>query len=134
MRRSILLTSILSVLLVSCAPQPPEVDSLLSGVWRNDTEKLDYHFGKRTGVTGYLEVIGERGSVHELECSYSTDAESIENRTIGVWFLCPQPDWPGYAEMHEFIYDGEYKSFVDTMYIQGIPSRRFDGHFKKITP
>ena len=116
--------------LVGCST-PPTPEALISGVWKNDAEKLDYHFGPEDA----LEVVGADGSVHSLPCTFSIqENENLNDWTASVWFNCPQSDWPGYAELHEFIFSEDYKSFTDTMYIQGIPSKRYEGSFVRATP
>jgi len=128
MRKVILAIVTLSLLsLIGCKPVLNQSD-LLSGVWRNDSEKLDYHFGPND----YLDVVGPEGAIHSSECTFTTE-KPLESQTLVVWFHCPQIDWPGYAESHEFIFSEDYKTFSDTMYIQGIASKRYDGIFNKVT-
>lgn len=119
-------TILTAIALTSCSAQG--IQKQPAGVWRNDQEKLDYHFGPED----LLEVIGDNGSMHDLGCTYSVEKRDADMRTVTVWFNCPQSDWPGYAELHEFIFDDKYESFVDTMYIQGIPSRRYEGRFVQL--
>jgi len=106
-----------------------QTNEVLLGVWRNDAEKLDYHFSPDDN----LEVVGANGSVHSLPCTFSSDG-AMESRTLDVWFNCPQSDWPGYAELHELIFAEDYKSFVDTSYVQGMVLQRYDGRFVRLTP
>jgi len=98
---------------------------ILVGHWRNDTEKKDYVF---CGKQSALSVIGKD---YSWECTYEIDKTDESKNYLSIWFKCPQPDWPGYAEYHTFEFLKNRDSFVDTMYIQGIASR-VDGQFNQI--
>jgi hypothetical protein len=135
------MTLLLSLLLVACATEEEKaidkyiedleeqtvdeyLDEQLSrheGFWRNDTEKLDYNFVDDANLL----IIREESS---SECTYEVDTYDVQRMTF--WFRCHQPDWPGYAEFHEFNYTDDFRSFVDTLYIQGIPNR-VEGTFVK---
>lgn len=95
----------------------------LVGHWRNDTEKIDYIFSKNNS----LSVVGDADS---KECTYEAHKQDAINGVIEVTFNCPQPDWPGYAELHTIEFTSN-TTFIDTLYIQGIASR-IDGAFTKV--
>jgi hypothetical protein len=116
----------LALTLSACSAGGASLSNEPSGVWRNDTAKVDYHFT----ASGYLTIVRDKGS---SDCTTDVRNRIVASRTLSVWFKCPTPDWPGYAEEHDFIYSADFKTFMDTMYIQGV-AQRVDGDFKKITP
>lgn len=113
-----------------CAQPPDSLEGEPSGAWRNEVEKIDYRFGPNDN----LEVVGEDSLLNNLECTYLVESRELETRIVNMQFKCSKPDLAGYAESHEFIYSEDYNSFVDTMHIKGVSSRRYDGSFIKLVP
>lgn len=112
--------------LCACGKNPTP-EQLIFGLWRNDTIKSDYHFNANNN----LEIIGKDGT--STCTTLNIDSWKPETRTMEVTFKCPEPDWPGHEEAGEFVFAPDFKSFVDTHYIQGI-GYRVDGTFIRISP
>ncbi|MCX6766886.1 MAG: hypothetical protein NT170_03885 [Candidatus Moranbacteria bacterium] len=104
---------------------PKKLPELILGHWRNDKATLDYIFYKNNQA---LSVIRANDS---SECTYEIQKQVEEKNYIEVWFKCPQPNWPGYAEEHVIELSKNRDSFIDTMYIQGM-AQRIDGQFVKV--
>ncbi|MEK7523900.1 MAG: membrane lipoprotein lipid attachment site-containing protein [Patescibacteria group bacterium] len=120
--KKILLLTVILLAITGCSTKP--LDQNLLGHWRNDTEKFDYIFSENNLLT----TVGEKGS---SECTYEISKQNDKDRSIEIWFKCPQPDWPGYAELHDFEFSKNLTEVIDTLYIQGIASR-IDGKFYKV--
>jgi len=120
--KKLLILTIILLALTGCTKA--NLQQSIIGHWRNDTEKLDYLFSENNLLT----TIDKNGS---SECTYEINKQDDEQKNIEIWFKCPQPDWPGYAELHEFEFSKNLINFIDTMYIQGMASR-VDGEFYKV--
>lgn len=89
--------------------------------WRNDEWKIDYIFSLNN-----VEIVSEKWN---MTCSYEAN-KNLENKALSLTFRCPQPDWPWYTEMHEFVFD-DSESFIDTKSVQWV-LYRIDGKFYKL--
>lgn len=117
---------IITILLIflGCDQQNRDIQENIIGHWRNDTEKTDYLFSEDRSLL----IVKETGST---ECNYKIDLSRQDENILSILFACPQQDWPGYVEVHEFLFTKKYTEFIDTLYIQGI-AYRLDGDFYKL--
>ena len=110
------------VIVAGCAKI--NLQQIVIGHWRNDTAKIDYIFMEDSSIS-----IIPRSNTED--CTSEIAKQNDSEKSLLIYFKCPQPDLPGYVEEHKLEFSKDYSTFIDTKNIQGMLTR-VDGNFYKV--